>query len=266
MSRHYIPFEQLEVDEIQFALGNDRSGKATVHMYYKTQEVAMVTPACVTNWPRVTGDGNFGTMWGPTDITKAKFTLDLTDAPINENPNFTFDTWQAQLEAIDNKLLDFVNNNQLKLLGRKNLTREEVKMLQIRSVRQKYDKLTGALTGHTVQMSAGKYMWDGFGGKVQRVINVCDKDGAVVPNGVVSPGDVVAATCFANQVYTGVGGDKFGIHWSFEDAQVVCQRSRLAQKAAVPAFNSMTYDFAAPYTTAESMDLSAAQFSEPVGA
>lgn len=265
MSRNYMSFEHFDPDALQFVLGNDRSGKATVIMHYNTQDVSMVTPACVTNWPRVNGDGNFGTMWGPTDVMKAKFTLDLTDAGINDNPNTAFENWAKTMFAIDEKLLDFVNNNQLKILGRKNLTREEVSMLQIRSVRAKYDKHTGALTGHNLQLSAGKYMWDGFGGKVARVINVCDKDGAVVPNGVVAPGDVVAATCFVNQVYTGVGGDKFGIHWSFEDVQVVCQRSRLAQKAEVPAFGAVQYDFAAPYTAAMAMDLGA-QFSEPVGA
>lgn len=36
--------------------------------------------------------------------------------------------------------------------------------------------------------------------------------GKVLPSsGTVAPGDVVAVTMFANQVYTGVGGDKFGI-------------------------------------------------------
>jgi hypothetical protein len=33
--------------------------------------------------------------------------------------------------------------------------------------------------------------------------------GKVLPNGLVHPGVVVAATMYANQVYNGVGGDKF---------------------------------------------------------
>lgn len=269
MSAHnFVPFTAFDAANVTFAMGADRQGKPTIQMYYATGDVAIVTPAAVTNWPRCTGDGNFGTMWGPTDVTKAKFTLDLTDAAINGAANTHFAEYSAILEQIDDKLLEFVHNNQLKVLGRKNLTREEVKMLQIRSVRPKYDKHTGALIGYTVQMSSAKYAYDGLGGKFARVINVCDCTGAVVPNGVVSPGDVVAATSYANQVYTGVGGDKFGIHWSMDDVQVVCQRMKLAQKTEVPVFGATVYDFASPYMDvgagADSTADVSAQFSEPV--
>ena len=270
-NKKYTNYQELKADEINFALGTDRHGKATIQMYVgeTAAEVAMVSPACVTNWPRVTGDGNFGTMWGPADVQKAKFTLDLTDACINEGENEAFKMYADLLTVIDDRLLDFVQNNQLKILGRKNLSREEVKMLQIRTIRPKYDKVTGALTGHCVQMSAGKYMWDGCGGKVPRKINICDHTGQVLPDGVVQPGDVVAATMYANQVYTGVGGDKFGIHWSFEDVQIVCQRSNLAQKTNVPVFQANTYEFAKPYiepvvSTAQSAADFTAQFSEPM--
>lgn len=268
--KKFVNYENMKSEEINFALGTDRQGKATIQMYFSDQaaEVALISPACVTNWPRVTGDGNFGTMWGPTDIQKAKFTLDLTDAMINETENSYFTKLADKLTDIDERLLDFVQANQLKILGRKNLSREECKMLQIRTVRPKYDKVTGALAGHSVQLSASKFTWDGCGGKMPRTINVCDHTGAVVPNGTVQPGDVVAATIYANQVYTGVGGDKFGIHWSFEDVQVVCQRSRLAQKTCVPCFAANMYDFAMPYTetampTAQMPDVDA-QFSEPM--
>ena len=269
--KKYTNYQELSPNEINFTLGADRNGKAQINMYIGAEaaEVALVSPACVTNWPRVSGDGNFGTMWGPSDINKAKFTLDLTDAAINDTVNQPFEIFSQLMTAIDDRLLDFVQNNQLKILGRKNLSREEIKMLQIRSVRPKYDKATGALAGHSVQMSASKFAWDGCGGKYPRTINVCDHTGAVIPNGVVQPGDVVAATLFANQVYTGVGGDKFGIHWSFEDVQVVCQRARLAQKTSVPSFQSNTYDFAMPYTEPTVLlgcgtaDIEA-QFSEPM--
>jgi len=245
---------------INFSLGLDRHGKPSIQVSYNAiaGELALVSPACVTNWPRVNGDGNYGTMWGPTDPGKAKFTLDLSDAHINDEANGAFCVLQVFLDTVDDMLLDFVHEQQLKILGRKNLSRDEIKMLQIRSVRPKYDKLSGSLTGHSMQLSASKYAFDGLGGKYTRVINVCDYTGAVLPQGTVQPGDVVAATMFANQVYTGVGGDKFGIHWSFEDVQIVCQRSRLAQKAHVPSFTEQ-YDFAMPYTAQPNHD---AQFSE----
>jgi hypothetical protein len=269
--KKYINYQALESAEINFCLGTDRQGKPTIQMYIGAEaaEVAFVSPACVTNWPRVTGDGNFGTMWGPTEVTKAKFTLDLTDGPINEGTNEHYSLLTDLMSAVDDRLLDFVQANQLRILGRKNLSRDECKMLQIRTVRPKYDKATGVLSGHSVQLSTSKFAWDGCGGRYPRTINVCDHQGAVVPNGTVQPGDVVAVTMFANQVYTGVGGDKFGIHWSFEDVQVVCQRSRLAQKTSVPSFQANTYEFAMPYTQPTSVvscggtDIES-QFSEPM--
>ena len=261
--RAYTAWESLDVAEVKFALGADRSNKTTISMVVgpACADVAVVTPACVTNWPRVTGDGNFGTMWGPSDINKAKFSLDLTDGPINGSENPDFNKFGDMMEAIDDKLLDFVHNNQLKVLGRKNLTREEVKMLQIRTVRPKYDRLTGQLVGHSVQTTTSKFAWDGMGGKYERRINICDHQGNVVPNGNVTPGDVVAATVFANQVYTGVGGDKFGIHWSFEDISVVCQRSKLEIKTQIPVFAEKTYEFGQSYSHTPPPEY-AAQFSD----
>ena len=263
--RNYGKLDE-QVPEIVFALGADRQGKPAITMLTGASspvDVAFLTPACVTNWPRCTGDGNFGTMWGPTDVLKAKFSLDLTDGAINGETNPHFAPFAALLEQVDDKLLDFVHSNQLRVLGRKNLARDEVKMLQIRTVRPKYDKASGVLTGHSVQMSTSKYAWDGMGGKFARAINICDHAGNVVPNGNVAPGDVVAATVYTKQVYTGVGGDKFGIHWSFEDVSVVCQRSKLEVRSAVPVFATATYDFASTYddSSAVAMD-TGTQFSD----
>ena len=53
------------------------------------------------------------------------------------------------MTLVDERLLDFVQQNQLKILGRKNLSREEVKMLQISTIRPKYDK-TGVAVGVSV--------------------------------------------------------------------------------------------------------------------
>lgn len=245
----YVLWSDFKPEDLAFSLGQDRSGKATISMLVTPamKKVAMVTPPCVTNWPRVTGDGNFGTMFGPADITKAKFSLDLTDAAINAVDNAHYAAWSEMMTKIDDKLLDFVHGEQLKILGRKNLTRDEIKMLQIRTVRPKYDKMSGTLIGHSVQATTAKFAYDGMGGKFARAINICDQHGKVVPNGNVCPGDVVAATLFANQVYTGVGGDKFGIHWSFEDVSVVCQRAKLEAKLNVPAFASCSYEFGQEY-------------------
>ena len=266
-NRKYVLWKDFDASEVRFALGIDRANKPQISMTHgpNCTDVAVVTPACVTNWPRVTGDGNFGTMWGPTDITKAKFSLDLTDGAINGCANKEFEDLVLTMETIDEKLLDFVHSNQLKILGRKNLSREEVKMLQIRTIRPKYDKLSGTLIGYTMQMTAAKYAYDGMGGKFARNITICDKEGAVVPHGTVAPGDVVAATTYANQVYTGVGGDKFGIHWSFEDVAVVCQRSKLEEKTGVPIFGAASYECGRPYEAMQTDPITHSdQFSEVV--
>jgi len=156
--------------------------------------------------------------------------------------------YTSKSTAIDDKLLDYVFANQLKLLGRKNLSRDEVRMLQIRTVRQKFDKVTGQQNGNTVQLSAAKFVWDGMGGKVAKTVSICDRTGQVLPGGAVASGDVVAATMYANQIYTGVGGDKFGIHWSFDDVSSICQRSKLEHKTEVSAFQNTEYAFAQDYT------------------
>ena len=245
----YIQYTDFKPGLLQFSVGSDRTGKPTILLHYATAELAMLTPAAVTNWPRVNGDGNFGTMWGPSEKEKAKFTLDITDAPINDAENTGFVGYSAVLEQIDDALLDFVHANQTKLLGRKSLSKEELKMLQIRSVRAKVDKNSGATTGYAVQMSTPKYVWDGFTGRVPRDIDICDKDGNCVPNGQVSAGDVVSATSHVSQCY--IIGDKFGVHWSFGAVQVICQRTHLAPKTSVPCFATVQYEFAQPYNVVD---------------
>ena len=251
MGKQFPAFSLIDCNQIQFNLGSDRMGKPQLVMVNAatSTEVAMLTPPMITQWPRCSGDGNFGTMFGPTDISKAKYTLDLTDGTIGQKPNLEFEAFGALLSGVDDKLLDFVTENQLKIIGRKNLTRDEVKMLQIRSVRPKYDKLSGVLVGHSVNLSTPKFAWDGMGGKMERVITVCDFQGKAVPHGAVCPGDCVSATMYAAQVYTGVGGDKFGIQWGFQDVSVVCQRIHLEQKEEVTAFQTQSYDFGSPYQT-----------------
>ena len=245
-TRTFQTLSTFKWDEVTLAMGVDYVGKPKINI----SEVAIVTPPCITLWPRCTGSGNFGTTWGPTEVTKSKYTLDLVDAAIGEDWNTAFEELAARLEEVDDTVLKFVFANQMRILGRKNLSMEELKMLQIRTVRPKHDKMTGDPTGRCVQLSAPVYRSDGVGGKFIKHVNICDKDGAVVPNGNVCPGDAVAATMFAAQVYTGVGGNKFGIQWSFDDVQVVCQRAKLMEVSRCDAFGPSTHAFAQEYSTA----------------
>jgi hypothetical protein len=248
MKKNFVPWTAFDPNHLQFSLGHQQqNGKHHVNMYIgpNASEVAIVTPAAVTFWPRVTGDGNFGTMWGPADVKQAKFTLDLTGSPIGDAPNSQFEQFEAIMDAIDDRLLSFVHDNQWKVLKRNNLSRDEVRVLQIRSVKDRTDKCTGRVLYHNLMLSISK-----FAKNFERKINVCDHTGKVLPNGTVAPGDVVAVTMFANQVYTGVGGDKFGIQWGFQDVQVVCQRACLPQAQDVTAFGTAQYDFAHAYVEA----------------
>lgn len=259
--RTFFPLKDMQTDDILISMHPDRNGKPAIQMHCNNGgDICFVSPACITQWPRCTGDGNYGTMWGPADVSKSKFTLDLTDHHINGEINKGFQEMATVLESIDEKLLEFVFQNQLKILGRKNLSKEECKMLQIRTVRPKYDKTSGALIGNNIQLNTAKYQWDGMGGKYARKINICDHAGNVIPHGNVAPGDVVAATVYINTIYTGVGGDKFGISWSFDDVSVVCQRAKLELRSQVPVFAFQDYSYAVAYD-AQTDDSS---FSDPV--
>ena len=86
-----------------------------------------------------------------------------------------------------------------------------------------------------------------MGGKMARDINVVDFAGKAIEKPTVAPGDCVAATAHIGQVYTGVGGDKFGISWTLDDVSIVAQRSQLQQVSQVSFFSCQSYDFSTPY-------------------
>jgi hypothetical protein len=255
--RTFHTIDKFNWDEVTLSMGTDWAGKPKINV----SNVAVVTPPCITLWPRCTGTGNFGTTWGPSEVTKSKYTLDLTDNPIGTEFNNAFDEMADRLEVVDDSLLKFVFANQQRILGRKNLSIEELKMLQIRSVRPKHDKQTGDPTGRSFQLNSPVYRSDGVNGKFIQRINICDKDGTVITNGNVCPGDAVAATMYAAQVYTGVGGDKFGIQWSFEDVQVVCQRAKLMEVSHCVAFGSSQHACAQQYASADKMEEEHTNFS-----
>ena len=248
----YVNWSDFEVGSVQFAVTQDRQNKNKIVPTYggAHRDIAIVTPACVTNWPRINGDGNFGTMWGPAEVENAKYTLDLTDSAINEVPNEEFALFAKKMEELDEKFLDYMQSNQLRLLGRKNLSRDELKILQIRSIRTKYDKLTGAMVGYSMNLSVPRCSYDLRGSRTQRQIPICDSSNNIVEGGVVSPGDVVCALARISSAY--VIGDKFGLHWAFDTIKVVCQQSTLQPPTSVPAFGVQAYSFAAPYEEQQS--------------
>ena len=205
----------------------------------------------MTHYPRTSGDGDYvpGAQFGPSTEEKARFTIDLCNEPVNETTvNTDFTRFIETVDSIDNALLDFVFTNQTKVLGRKNLSRDEVKMLQIPSVRRSIDKETGQERQPCFVPKMRKYYYDQVKNKRENSVLVCDHVGKVIPDGQVMPDDVVCVTAFLSGVYTGVGGDKFGINWSFKEIQIVCQAMHKKRKTEVSAFSNRTFDYAHDYS------------------
>ena len=61
--KKFVNYQAVVAEDINFSLGTDRNSKPTIQMFMgaAAADVALISPACVTNWPRVNGDGNFGT-------------------------------------------------------------------------------------------------------------------------------------------------------------------------------------------------------------
>ena len=216
------------------------------------RSLTFLTPAGITNYPRITGNGDFGGQYGPQDPKKARFCLDLNQWPPGTapDPNMTeqMKTFFGVIRAVDNALLEFMFNNQLKWLQRKNLSKDEVRMLQIPSVKTPIDKDTGAEKEECLRLTAPKYYYDQVGNERERSIGVCDHTGKIIADGCVMPGDMVCATMHLGSVYNGVGGDKFGVSWQLEDTQVVCQAQHLKPKECIPAFQTVAHNMSHEFT------------------
>lgn len=253
--REYKPLSAINVDNVRFAIHGEYNGKPNIQMYVMQNErsapLAFVMPACVTHWPRCTGNGNIGTKFGPFDPLKAKFTLDLTDDKVCGEPNAGFAQLKEFVDSIDDKLLELVFHNQEKCLsGRRNLSRQECAILQNRSIKPKYDNITGSITAYSMSLGKLKYHKNTSTGEHHEfTVNICDHSGAVLKDACVKQGDVVSATAYVFNVYTGVG-DKFGISWGFEDVCVVRQGAASASQSHVAAFALTQYPFASDYVTA----------------
>ncbi|KAL3901374.1 MAG: hypothetical protein SGPRY_012286 [Prymnesium sp.] len=254
-NREYQSLDSIDADNIQVAITGERNGKPYISMTYQKDgcniPIALVSPACQTHWPRCTGDGNFGTMYGPSEPAKTKFTLDLVDidSQINEQENEGFAKLKQLLDTLDDKLLELVFNNQFGCINHRNLTKDECRMLQNRTVRPKLDKISGNVAGHSLMLSAPKFVTDQQTKSVrERKINICDHTGAVIPDAHVYAGDIVAATMYLSNIHTGVC-DKFGITWGFEDVCVICQRTVMDQKPHVQVFSETQSPFASPYVS-----------------
>ena len=250
MTNSYLKPESFDPAHIH-VVHRIQGNRERIFVYYGEgmRSLAFVTPPAVTFYPRLDGDGDYreGSQFGPQTKDKARFTIDINGT--GDSGDSVQQFMYNVIDAIDDALLDYMFHNQLKFLGRKNLTKDEVKMLQIRSVKRTLNKDTGDLGAPFVNMTSRKYYYDQVGNYRERQITICDFNGDVIEGGVVKPDDVVSCTTHLANVYTGVGGDKFGIQWQLEEVAIICQAHNKRQKTRVEAFQSSEFDYAvvAPY-------------------
>ena len=170
--------------------------------------LAFVSPPCVVDWPELTGDGNFGTMYGPTDVDKAAYTAGVTDKelPIEGAPLAQMDAYFGALRAIDDQRVETVHARQKELLNTRGLSKEEVRGKLSPAVKPKYEDDTLAHT--RLNMSTRTFTWAGS----ERVVPLVDARREPVDE--IRHEDVCAIATQLDRVYTGLTGSMFGTKWN----------------------------------------------------
>ncbi|KAG8471284.1 hypothetical protein KFE25_009705 [Diacronema lutheri] len=170
--------------------------------------LAFVSPPCVVDWPELTGDGNFGTMYGPTDVDKAAYTAGVTDKelPIEGAPLAQMDAYFGALRAIDDQRVETVHARQKELLNTRGLSKEEVRGKLSPAVKPKYEDDTLAHT--RLNMSTRTFTWAGS----ERVVPLVDARREPVDE--IRHEDVCAIATQLDRVYTGLPGSMFGTKWN----------------------------------------------------
>ena len=248
-SPEYTPVHKFDANGIHVD-NRIHGSRECIHVSYGPLQrgVFFVSPPAPTQFPRISGQGNFtpDNPFAPQQEEKTQFTIDLNCESVDHDlPNNDFEDFLKCIESIDQALLKFVFVHQLKVLGRKNLSKDEVKMLQIPSVKRSMDRDSGMERAAKMEPKLRKFYFDSVKNQCLNEVLVCDHNGKVVEGGEVRPGDIVCVTVHLAGVYTGVGGDKFGINWNFREVQVVCQSAHKRRKTKVDAFcNNSTHAFA----------------------
>jgi hypothetical protein len=175
--------------------------------------IAFVTPPCVVDWPKLHGDGNFGTQFGPTEVDKAQYTMGVTDKLLPTGEHEMAPYFDA-LRAIDDALVACVHANQKELLSSRGLSKEEVRGKLQATVKPKYED--DALAYNRQNMSTRKFTWSGD----ERTLRITDvrKQPLAEP---VAHQDVCVVATQVDCVYTGLMGSMFGIKWSIAEVMLL---------------------------------------------
>jgi hypothetical protein len=127
-----IELASFDIALVNFELVQSRASKtktATIRATYgpDLRPLSFVTPACVVHWPKLHGDGDYGTRFGPSELTKAKYSACATDEDLPSGPNGPMRLWFAAVKAIDSKLAQFAHAQQTALFKQRSLSLEAVR-------------------------------------------------------------------------------------------------------------------------------------------
>ena len=237
----YKPWRDVDFSSVRFEQKN-LNGKWRIDVAKPT--VRCITPAMRTNWPKLGKDADIGTNYGPPpeERHKAKYQVDLTDiAAFDGHNTFEFEQFAKEVTKVDDALLDFMCQNQTRYLQRTGLSRDNLMMLQNRSVKTKYDD-EGQPTHRTFVLRTPLMQFDSAGLLTETPMSICNSVGKVIHT-EVHPGDIVAVLAYLRGVY--VLGDKFGLQWGFDAVSLIARAPPPPPPTEFKAFEAQpAYPFA----------------------
>ena len=237
----YKPWREVDFKNIRFEQRNV-NGKWRIDVAKPT--LRCITPPGRSNWPKLGKDADIGTQFGPPpeERHKAKYQVDVTDIPAFDGTNtIEYEQFAKELAKADDALLDFIHQNQTRYLQRTGLSRENIMMLQNRSIRTKYDE-EGQPTHRSFVLRTPLMQFNTAGLLAETPMCICNHAGRVV-NTEVHPGDVVSVLAYVRGVY--VLGDKFGLQWGFEAVSLIARGPPLPPPTEFKAFEAQpAYSYA----------------------
>ena len=216
----YIDLDAFDPSQIRCEIVHSKNAKPgekpklNVRLSYgpARRSIAFVSPPCVVDWPKLDGDGNFGSKFGPDALDKASYTVGLSDKPVDGVP--TMAKYFDALRAIDSVLVEFVYYNQKELLGARDMSRDEVRGKLNPSVKAKYED--DLLVYHKQNLGTRKFAWSGEAREL-RIVD-CERRPLTAP---VRHEDVCLVAVQLETVYTGMMGSMYGAKWQINECMLL---------------------------------------------
>ncbi len=213
-----IDLASFDIALVHFKLDSSRasSKKKTIRALYGPDrlQLSFVVPPCVVHWPRLHGDGDYGTRFGPTELAKAKYTACATDEPLPSGPNEPMRLWFSIVGAIERKLSEFVHAHRAELLSSRDISLEQVKGKLCASVKAK------AYKGNAYEqqnLEARKYGYDGS----EWPLRIVDAAASKPVDAPVEHRSICAFAVHLKSVYSGVAGSSYGCKWAIDEVCLI---------------------------------------------